>query len=52
MKPRIRKSDGRWLCEGVAGRSPREAFNNWRMAVEPWRVVPCGYVPRIHGRPA
>lgn len=52
MKPRLRMVNGQWLCDGLAGPTPRAAFDRWRLAVEPWRVIPCGFVPRVYKRPA
>ncbi len=47
MKPRIYWALGAWQCNGVAGKTPREAYDNWRAGNDVWRFVPGGFVPRF-----
>lgn len=47
MKPRIYKLWGAWVCNGIAGSTPEEAYENWRKSSDVWRFVPGGFVPRV-----
>lgn len=47
MKPRIYKLWGIWHCQGVAGKTPKDAYANSQAEREVWRFVPGGFVPRV-----
>lgn len=50
VKPRLYFAAGHWFCSGYIGDTPAEAYHRW--ATCPSRFVPCGFVPRVHRRPA